>query len=248
MAIRRLYQRVIDADVPARIQILENGLEKNEGHLPVIDRYGDWVNSGLYYHSRTVYQHCEGCRTALTHHESKEHDYQSGGHFETIDNQYHNFTDRYCNTCGGAMPDVKSEHSYWAEYGEAWNVSEGQKCAITGCGHELSRSRIVPMITWEWVRDGHTVDGDESYHLVGTYDFGGAYPYLANFSVEIVSATLQLDYFSGTLSASTGKWITSSWSKSTLEANPITISYRFLPNDFNVYCNTSYDSIISFGK
>lgn len=241
MGIRKLWRREIQGeDTPKRIQVLEGGLDKNEGHVPVIDRYSDWTSIGLYYHSRTVYQYCEGCRATLTDYESKKHNYQSGGHFETIDNQYHNFTDRYCATCGGAMPDVKSEHSYWAKYKDAWNVSEGQKCAVAGCEYELSRFRLVPIITWECVRDGLTADGEESYHLVGTYDFGGAYPYLANYTVSVnsISGAHQIQYFSGTPNAEKGQWVTSSFSKYSFE--DVTISYSFYSNDFNMYCNTSY--------
>ena len=103
MAYRKLYQREINADVPARIQILEGKEHKYSGHW--------WYDDNQH----RSYNQCEGCREQVDVIPLQNHTYGYTSWSETDNGVEHLRSKVGCETPGCPFRDItfeREEHSY----------------------------------------------------------------------------------------------------------------------------------------
>lgn len=280
MAYRRLYQRAINADVPARVQILESGSEENEGHVPKIQNYSDWSKSNEYTHGRTVYQLCEGCRKSLTSYESEAHspannpilavEKNNNTHLltfscfrSTCDYQYENIEEEHTFTkkeeyylqflndnryhgvgykcdknnigCSYKTDTISQEHSYWADYGEAIDVTgENGNLAdaiyCENCFHYLNRNKLpepeIIFTPYEGSKE------NQVYYSISINNFNEEL--ISSISIEAIAAgTLSIGQ--GTITANNLTFFT----ESTYKDYAIEVQCVLKSNNLSEYCNTS---------
>ena len=176
MAYRKLYQREINADVPARIQILESGSEEYEGHVPKIQNYSDWSKNNEYTHGRTVYQLCEGCRKSLTSYESEAHSPADNPILAVEkDNNTHLLTfSCFRSTCDYQYENIEEQHTYlknktYVEPRDNQYHIGGYLCDRSDIGCTNKSSSPVKIEHTYWSNYGGAFD------VVGDGLFGGDY-------------------------------------------------------------------------